>query len=132
MPLENLALSPQCGFASTMEGNLLTEDEQWSKLELVAKTARQVWGELKKGTACLLILFSCALKARAQDPFEIHVYEYEPLSWNQYSLEAHLNFDTQGTAQRGRDAASHAAPDAFNAGANHRRFAGIRRWGSCF
>ena len=44
VPLENLALSPQCGFASTMEGNLLTEDEQWRKLELVANTARQVWG----------------------------------------------------------------------------------------
>ncbi|MBZ5635571.1 MAG: methionine synthase [Acidobacteriia bacterium] len=43
VPLENLALSPQCGFASTMEGNLLTEEEQWSKLGLVAKTARQVW-----------------------------------------------------------------------------------------
>ena len=43
VPLENLALSPQCGFASTMDGNLLTEDEQWSKLDLVAKTARQVW-----------------------------------------------------------------------------------------
>jgi methionine synthase II (cobalamin-independent) len=45
VPLENLALSPQCGFASTMEGNLLTEDEQWRKLELVVKTARQVWGD---------------------------------------------------------------------------------------
>jgi 5-methyltetrahydropteroyltriglutamate--homocysteine methyltransferase len=43
VPLENLALSPQCGFASTMDGNLLTEDEQWSKLGLVAQTARQVW-----------------------------------------------------------------------------------------
>ena len=42
-PLENLALSPQCGFASTMEGNLLTEDEQWAKLKLVAETARRVW-----------------------------------------------------------------------------------------
>jgi 5-methyltetrahydropteroyltriglutamate--homocysteine methyltransferase len=42
-PLENLALSPQCGFASTMEGNLLTEDEQWAKLRLVTETARQVW-----------------------------------------------------------------------------------------
>ena len=40
VPLENLALSPQCGFASTMEGNLLTEDEQWAKLRLVAETAR--------------------------------------------------------------------------------------------
>jgi len=45
VPLENLALSPQCGFASTMDGNLLTEDEQWRKLDLVAKTARQVWGQ---------------------------------------------------------------------------------------
>jgi 5-methyltetrahydropteroyltriglutamate--homocysteine methyltransferase len=43
-PLENLALSPQCGFASTMEGNLLTEEEQWAKLRLVAETARCVWG----------------------------------------------------------------------------------------
>jgi 5-methyltetrahydropteroyltriglutamate--homocysteine methyltransferase len=43
VPLENLAVSPQCGFASTMEGNLLTEDDQWAKLELVVKTARQVW-----------------------------------------------------------------------------------------
>jgi 5-methyltetrahydropteroyltriglutamate--homocysteine methyltransferase len=44
VPLENLALSPQCGFASTMEGNLLTEDDQWRKLELVVETARRVWG----------------------------------------------------------------------------------------
>jgi 5-methyltetrahydropteroyltriglutamate--homocysteine methyltransferase len=44
LPLEQLALSPQCGFASTMEGNLLTEDDQWAKLGLVAETARQVWG----------------------------------------------------------------------------------------
>jgi 5-methyltetrahydropteroyltriglutamate--homocysteine methyltransferase len=44
VPLENLALSPQCGFASTMEGNLLTEDEQWAKMRLVAETARRVWG----------------------------------------------------------------------------------------
>lgn len=43
IPLENLALSPQCGFASTMEGNLLTEDEQWRKLRLVAETARMAW-----------------------------------------------------------------------------------------
>jgi 5-methyltetrahydropteroyltriglutamate--homocysteine methyltransferase len=44
MPIENLALSPQCGFASTMEGNLLTEEEQWAKLRLVSETARRVWG----------------------------------------------------------------------------------------
>jgi 5-methyltetrahydropteroyltriglutamate--homocysteine methyltransferase len=43
-PLENLTLSPQCGFASTAEGNLLTEDEQWAKLRLVVDTARKVWG----------------------------------------------------------------------------------------
>jgi 5-methyltetrahydropteroyltriglutamate--homocysteine methyltransferase len=43
MPLENLALSPQCGFASVLEGNLLSEDEQWRKLELVVETARRVW-----------------------------------------------------------------------------------------
>jgi 5-methyltetrahydropteroyltriglutamate--homocysteine methyltransferase len=43
LPLEQLALSPQCGFASTMEGNLLTEDQQWAKLQLVADVAREVW-----------------------------------------------------------------------------------------
>jgi 5-methyltetrahydropteroyltriglutamate--homocysteine methyltransferase len=42
-PIENLALSPQCGFASTMEGNLLTEEEQWAKLRLVTDVARRVW-----------------------------------------------------------------------------------------
>jgi 5-methyltetrahydropteroyltriglutamate--homocysteine methyltransferase len=44
LPLEQLAVSPQCGFASTMEGNLLTEDQQWAKLQLVADVAREVWG----------------------------------------------------------------------------------------
>jgi 5-methyltetrahydropteroyltriglutamate--homocysteine methyltransferase len=44
IPLENLALSPQCGFASTMAGNPLTEDEERRKLELVVSTVRQVWG----------------------------------------------------------------------------------------
>jgi len=43
-PLEYLALSPQCGFASTIEGNPLTEDDQKRKLELVVETARDVWG----------------------------------------------------------------------------------------
>jgi methionine synthase II (cobalamin-independent) len=42
-PLEQLALSPQCGFASTCEGNCLTADEQRRKLELVTRVARQVW-----------------------------------------------------------------------------------------
>jgi 5-methyltetrahydropteroyltriglutamate--homocysteine methyltransferase len=43
VPLERLAQSPQCGFASTHEGNRLTPDDQRRKLELVAETARQVW-----------------------------------------------------------------------------------------
>lgn len=44
VPLENLALSPQCGFASVAAGNLLSMDEQWKKLGLVVDTARKVWG----------------------------------------------------------------------------------------
>ena len=44
LPLEQLALSPQCGFASTEEGNTLTEDEQWAKLRLCIEVAREVWG----------------------------------------------------------------------------------------
>jgi len=46
VPLENLALSPQCGFASVAAGNLLSIDEQWRKLELVVETARKMWGNL--------------------------------------------------------------------------------------
>ena len=42
--LEQLCLSPQCGFASTEEGNILAEDEQWRKLELIVEIAREVWG----------------------------------------------------------------------------------------
>ena len=41
---DRLALGPQCGFASTAAGNLLTEDQQWRKLELVVETTRKVWG----------------------------------------------------------------------------------------
>ncbi len=44
VPEEYLALSPQCGFASAAAGNLLTEEQQWRKLELVAETTRQRWG----------------------------------------------------------------------------------------
>jgi methionine synthase II (cobalamin-independent) len=44
VPLERLALSPQCGFASTMEGNKLTQDEQRAKLDLVGRVARSVFG----------------------------------------------------------------------------------------
>jgi 5-methyltetrahydropteroyltriglutamate--homocysteine methyltransferase len=45
VPVDQLALSPQCGFASIVEGNLLTEDQQWRKLELVVETARKVWSD---------------------------------------------------------------------------------------
>jgi hypothetical protein len=49
----------------------------------------------------LLLLFLCAAsRLAAQDPFEIHIYEYEPMSWRQYSLEVHLNFEPQGTSLR--------------------------------
>jgi 5-methyltetrahydropteroyltriglutamate--homocysteine methyltransferase len=45
IPLERLALSPQCGFASTLEGNLVTLADQEAKLRLVAETAKEVWGK---------------------------------------------------------------------------------------
>ena len=44
VPLDRLALSPQCGFASTHEGNRLTPDDQRRKLELVGRVAQKVWG----------------------------------------------------------------------------------------
>jgi 5-methyltetrahydropteroyltriglutamate--homocysteine methyltransferase len=44
LPLEQLALSPQCGFASMSEGNVIAEDEQWAKMKLVADVAKKVWG----------------------------------------------------------------------------------------
>ncbi len=43
-PLDHLCLSPQCGFASTEEGNILTEDQQWAKVALVKEIAQEVWG----------------------------------------------------------------------------------------
>ena len=43
VPLDQLCLSPQCGFSSTVEGNEMSEDEQWRKLELVVNTANTVW-----------------------------------------------------------------------------------------
>jgi 5-methyltetrahydropteroyltriglutamate--homocysteine methyltransferase len=46
IPLANLALSPQCGFASTEEGNLLTEEDQWNKIKHVVKIAKSVWGTI--------------------------------------------------------------------------------------
>ena len=44
VPLEQLCLSPQCGFASTEEGNILAEDEQWAKLRMIVEIAEEVWG----------------------------------------------------------------------------------------
>jgi 5-methyltetrahydropteroyltriglutamate--homocysteine methyltransferase len=44
IPLEQLCLSPQCGFASTEEGNILTEEQQWAKLGMIVEIAREVWG----------------------------------------------------------------------------------------
>lgn len=43
--LENLAISPQCGFASTVDGNIITHDDQWRKLERVVEVSRMVWGD---------------------------------------------------------------------------------------
>jgi 5-methyltetrahydropteroyltriglutamate--homocysteine methyltransferase len=43
-PLEQLCLAPQCGFASTEEGNLLGEEEQWAKLERIVEVAAEIWG----------------------------------------------------------------------------------------
>jgi 5-methyltetrahydropteroyltriglutamate--homocysteine methyltransferase len=44
VPLEDLCLSPQCGFSSTHHGNALSQDDQWRKLALIVETAREVWG----------------------------------------------------------------------------------------
>ncbi len=54
IPLDRLALSPQCGFASTLQGNLVTAGDQEAKLRLVAQTAREVWGhepEMERASA---------------------------------------------------------------------------------
>jgi len=45
VPLEQLAVSPQCGFASTEEGNILSEEEQWAKLRLAVEVSQEVWGK---------------------------------------------------------------------------------------
>jgi 5-methyltetrahydropteroyltriglutamate--homocysteine methyltransferase len=44
VPLENLCLSPQCGFSSTHHGNVLSQEDQWKKLALIVEVAREVWG----------------------------------------------------------------------------------------
>jgi len=45
IPLDRLYLSPQCGFASTEEGNILTEEQQWKKLEFIRSIVEEVWGK---------------------------------------------------------------------------------------
>jgi 5-methyltetrahydropteroyltriglutamate--homocysteine methyltransferase len=45
IPLEDLAISPQCGFASTVEGNIITPDDQWRKLDRIIEASRRVWGD---------------------------------------------------------------------------------------
>jgi 5-methyltetrahydropteroyltriglutamate--homocysteine methyltransferase len=45
VPLDQLCLSPQCGFSSTVDGNALTADQQWAKLRLIVETANEVWGD---------------------------------------------------------------------------------------
>ncbi|UCE31341.1 MAG: hypothetical protein JSW68_15170 [Burkholderiales bacterium] len=44
VPIDQLALGPQCGFASGIGGNFLSEQQQWAKLELMLETGRRVWG----------------------------------------------------------------------------------------
>ena len=44
-PLEQFCLSPQCGFASTEEGNILTEDQQWAKMQEIVELSEEVWGK---------------------------------------------------------------------------------------
>ena len=44
VPIERLCISPQCGFASTAQGNRITEEDQWRKLERLLQVSQQVWG----------------------------------------------------------------------------------------
>src|SRR5260370_41871360 len=50
--LDQLSLSPQCGFASSEEGNILSEDEQWAKLAMIDELADVVWVEQRAGRVC--------------------------------------------------------------------------------
>ena len=54
MPLEQLAVSPQCGFSSDVVGNLISPDDQRRKLEIVVETARQVWGSSLRRAATIM------------------------------------------------------------------------------
>ncbi len=46
VPIEQICISPQCGFSSTVEGNKLTQDQQVAKLRLLVETATDIWGSL--------------------------------------------------------------------------------------
>jgi hypothetical protein len=79
VPIERLALSPQCGFASTAPGNLLTWDEQRRKLELVTQTARKVLGGRVpifpvrlRAAPSVHSLQSCKPAARVLDEYSAH------------------------------------------------------------
>ena len=48
VPLDQLCLSPQCGFASSEEGNILAEEEQWAKLRMIVEIAEEVWGMMHR------------------------------------------------------------------------------------
>ena len=50
VPLEDLCLSPQCGFSRTHHGNALSQDDQWRKLESVVEVAAEVWGQARAKT----------------------------------------------------------------------------------
>ena len=45
VPVENLCISPQCGFASMAEGNIISEDDQWRKLTMITEVAEEIWGK---------------------------------------------------------------------------------------
>ena len=66
----------------------------------------------------LMMLLCGGGLALAQDPFEIHIYEYEPMTWGEYSLEAHLNFDPQGTSIAMERCCPTAQSDPSDAGAD--------------
>src|SRR6476659_566788 len=52
VPIDQLCLSPQCGFASSAEGNVLAEEEHWAKLRMIVEIADEVWGRERNFTVC--------------------------------------------------------------------------------
>ena len=53
--LDQLCLSPQCGFSSTEEGNILTDEDQWKKMTLIKEIAEEVWGQDIRDTYFIII-----------------------------------------------------------------------------